>query len=48
MDYLKELGSLGKIKSEFTITNSLYSRNRDEEVYPHKKKKREMFELLDT
>jgi len=48
MDYLKELGALGKIKSEFTITNSLYSRNRDEEVYPLKKKKREMFELLDS
>lgn len=47
MDFIKELGALGKIKSEFTIKNQLYSRDRNEEFYPQEKKRREMLEMLD-
>ena len=46
VDFLKELGALGKIKSEFNIRNGLYSRDRTEEVYPEEKRKREMLERL--
>ena len=44
MDYLRELGALDKIKSEFTIRNNLYSRKRNDEVYPEDKKNRLMID----
>jgi hypothetical protein len=45
MDYLKELGAFGKIESEFKLKNSLYARDRNEEVYPEEKRRREFFEM---
>ena len=46
MDYLKELGALDKIKSEYTIRNSIYYLKRDDEEHPEEKIGRERLDQL--
>lgn len=46
-DYLRELGALGKTKSEFMLKNNLYSQKRNDEVYPEERRRREFLKSLD-
>ena len=48
MDFLRELGALEKIKSEFELKNNLYRNKRHNEVYPETPQQKRQRELLES